>query len=104
MRSRRADPWYLRVRWDRVGRLALLVTLGGVLLLYVGPARSYISTWRTAGGHRANIARLEGQNRALRAERRALHDPRTLERRARALGMVRSDERSYVVMGLPRDR
>jgi cell division protein FtsB len=102
--SRRADPWYLRVRWDRVGRLALLVTLGGVLLLYVGPARSYLSTWREAGRHRGNIDRLERENRALRAERRSLHDPHTLERRARALGMVRSDERSYVVMGLPKDR
>jgi cell division protein FtsB len=104
MRAARTDPWYVRVRWDRVGRIALLLTLGGVLLLYVGPARSYVSTWREARDHRATVARLERDNRALRAEHRSLQDPRTLERRARALGMVRPDERSYVVMGLPRGR
>ena len=91
-----------RVRWDRVGRVALLVVLAGVVLLYVGPATSYVSAWREAKRQRAEVVRLEREHRALRSEHRALRDPRTLERRARALGMVRPDERSYVIGGLPR--
>lgn len=91
-----------RVRWDRVGRIALLVALAGVLLLYVGPARSFVSTWRESHRQTAQVRVLERQHRALEAEQRTLRDPTTLEERARALGMVRPDERSYVVIGLPR--
>lgn len=91
-----------RVRWDRVGRVALLVALAGVLLLYVGPARSFVSTWRESHRQAAQVRVLEREHRALQAEHRTLRDPATLEQRARSLGMVRPDERSYVITGLPR--
>ena len=35
-----------RVRWDRMGRWALLAVLAVVLALYVQPALSYLSTWQ----------------------------------------------------------
>ena len=92
------------VRWDRIGRVALLLVLGLILLLYVGPARSSFSTWQTAKSKRAEVHRLERENARLRARRRALNDPRTLEAEARRLGMVRPGERPFVVDGLPPGR
>ncbi len=91
-----------RVRWDRIGRVALLLVLGLILLLYVGPARSFVSTWRDAKEKRADVHRLTAENRRLQARRRALEDPRTLEAEARKLGMVRPGERAFVVQGLGR--
>jgi cell division protein FtsB len=108
MPARRPPPTGLaelaaRVRWDRVGRVTLLLVLGGVLLLYVGPARSYVSTWRQSRAAHAQVARLAREHRALQAQARRLSDPRTLEREARELGLVRPGERSYVIRGLPRN-
>src|SRR6266576_617337 len=90
------------VRWDRVGRVALLLVLGLILLLYLGPARSFYSTWRESHSKRDQVRRLTAENVRLNARRRALGDPRTLEAEARKLGMVRPTERAYVVKGLPK--
>jgi cell division protein FtsB len=101
-RTRATDPWWLRVRWDRIGRVSLLCVLVGIVLLYIGPAASWLRTWSEAKHQRAEVARLEKEHRELSARQKALKDPRTLEREARRLGMVRPDERGYVVVGLPR--
>ena len=90
------------VRWDRVGRVALLLVLGLILLLYLGPARSFYSTWQESHAKRDQVRRLTAENARLDARRRALGDPRTLEAEARRLGMVRPTERAYVLKGLPK--
>ena len=89
------------VRWDRVGRVALLLVLGLILLLYLGPARSFYSTWQESHSKRDQVRGLTAENARLNARRRALGDPRTLEAEARKLGMVRPTERAFVVKGLP---
>jgi cell division protein FtsB len=91
----------MRVRWDRVGRIALLLLLLAVALLYVQPARSYLSTWRESHEKQAQLKRLEHEHDVLVARRNHLRDPRTVETEARRLGMVRPGERPYVVSGLP---
>jgi cell division protein FtsB len=91
-----------RIRWDRVGRIALLVVLLGVMLLYVGPLRSYVSTWQESKSRGAEVSGLERENARLRARRDELRNPRALEREARRLGMVKPGERAYVVEGLAR--
>ncbi len=93
----------LRVRWDRVGRIALLVVLLLVALAYVGPARSLLSTWRTSNANQAQLHALERQHRTLLQRAQELRDPRTVQAAARRLGMVKPGERSYVVQGLPGD-
>lgn len=90
-----------RVRWDRVGRVALVLVLGGVLLAYVGPAASYVSTWQESRARQGELRTLEAEYARLLARRRALLEPQSLEREARALGMVRQGERAFVVQGLP---
>jgi hypothetical protein len=82
--------------------VALLATFLGILLLYVGPARSWFSTWQEAKHKRADVQRLRADNDRLRRRQRELLAPGTLEREARDLGMVRPGERAFVVRGLPR--
>jgi cell division protein FtsB len=91
------------IRWDRVGRVALLLVLVGVVGLYVGPAISYFETVRESGTRNADVRTLKRENERLRARRAALQDPRTLEREARRLGLVKPGERAYIVKDLPGD-
>ena len=92
------------MRWDRVGRIALLLVLLGVLALYVNPLRSYWSTRQESAQRNSEVADLKRENEKLRARRDQLKDPRALEAEARRLGMVRPGERAYVVEGLPRTK
>jgi cell division protein FtsB len=88
------------IRWDRLGRWALIVVLGLVLYLYIGPAAKWVSTYREAERKRAEVAALKEENRRLRERRRVLRDPAALEAEARRLGMVKAGEKSYVVEGV----
>jgi cell division protein FtsB len=85
------------IRWDRIGRLALLCVLALVLYLYIGPTRTWISTWQEAKHRRAEVAALRTTNEHLRRQRAELRRAGTLEREARALGMVRAGEKAYVI-------
>jgi cell division protein FtsB len=91
---------HLRVRWDRVGRVGLLVVLTIVMGLYVKQGLSLLSTRGQAEQQLAIVRHLRRDNARLARERDALNDPATIERDARALGMVRPGERPYVVTGL----
>jgi cell division protein FtsB len=103
MESARAIPSRrtATVRWDRVGRVALLLLLGTVLLLYVNPALNYFKTWQAANVKRTEVARLQADNTRLRARKKSLQQPATLEREARRLGMVKPGEKPYVIESLP---
>ena len=101
-RGREMAAAHSRIRWDRVGRWALLGVLGLVLYLYIGPTMTWVSTWREAGQKREEVAALRAKNERLRARRDDLKRPSSLEREARRLGMVKAGERAYIVEGLPR--
>jgi cell division protein FtsB len=90
-----------RIRWDRVGRLSLLVVLCVVGALYVQRGLAYFSVRSQADQQAAIVKQLQRQNASLRAQQRSLNDPTTILRDARALGMVRVGEHSYEVTGLP---
>jgi cell division protein FtsB len=89
------------IRWDRVGRFALLTTLVVILLLYLSPAKHWIQQSRTAGAQQDELGELADENKELKLKVRALRDPGALEREARRLGMVRQGERAYVIENLP---
>jgi cell division protein FtsB len=91
----------LRVRWERVGRIGLLLVLAVVVGLYVEHALAYVSTRAQSDAQQAIVNHLTRQNRALEALQRSLNDPATIVRDARALGMIRPNEQSYSVTGLP---
>jgi cell division protein FtsB len=89
----------LRIRWDRAGRIGLLIVLTIVIGLYVQHTLSYFSTRAQASSQAAIVNQLVRQNAALAKQRQSLSQPETIVRDARALGMVRPDERPYVITG-----
>ena len=91
------------IRWDRVGRVALLAVLAIILALYISPAKHWIEQSGTAGAQREELGRLKSEQDNLRRQVRDLRRPAALEREARKLGMVEGGERSYVIRGLPKD-
>jgi cell division protein FtsB len=89
------------IRWDRVGRVALLCTLGVIMVLYVSPAKHWIEQSKTNGEQNDQLHQLMAKNRQLKARVHELKTPGALEREARKLGMVRAGERAYVIENLP---
>ena len=89
------------VRWDRVGRIGLLVTLGVILLLYVSPTRHWLEQSGTRSAQKQELRELQAEKDRLERRVRALRDPAALEQAARRLGMVRKGERSYVIENPP---
>ncbi len=90
------------MRWDRVGRIGLLVVLAVVAGLYIRQGLSLLSTRSQTVRQEQIVSRLSHQNALLVAVQRSLNDPRVIERDARALGMVRPGEHPYVITGLPK--
>ena len=88
-----------RIRWDRVGRIALLVLLAVVLLLYIAPLRNWLSQSRAAERQQSELRALEHEHDRLATRARDLRREATLEREARRLGMIRRGERTYVIQG-----
>jgi cell division protein FtsB len=101
-KAQRMATAHTRIRWDRLGRWALLFVLALVLYLYIGPTKNWVSTWREAGEKRQEVATLREENERLRVRRAALKRESSLEREARRLGMVKAGERMYIVEGLPK--
>jgi cell division protein FtsB len=99
---RRTAPRRGTIRWDRVGRVALLATLVVILGLYVSPAVRWFKQSRTASEQRRELHDLAREHQALLHRARELRNPGALEREARRLGMVRQGERSFVIENLRR--
>ncbi len=94
-------PPRLRVRWERVGRVGLLVVLAVVVGLYVEHTLSYFATRAQSEHQQAIVTRLAHENARLARQAKSLTQPSTIVSQARALGMVRPDERPYVIKGAP---
>jgi len=89
------------VRWDRIGRAAMLCVLAVLVYLYVSAGVRMFSTWRQSGRDQATVATLEAEHSALLREHRELSSTSTLEAEARRLGMMKRGEQPYLVTGLP---
>jgi cell division protein FtsB len=103
-RSRRTAPRRRAgrtIRWDRVGRLTLLAVLCGILALYVSPLLRWQRQTETANAQRAEVQRLQGEQRRLESDAAALESPSALDEQARQLGMVREGEVPLVIENLP---
>jgi len=90
-----------RVRWDRVGRMALLLVLAVLVYLYLSAGVRMLSTWRQARRDGAAVMAMKREHTLLLREHESLGRRGTLEQEARRLGMMRTAEQPYVVNGLP---
>ncbi|HXW59521.1 MAG TPA: hypothetical protein VEJ23_08600, partial [Solirubrobacteraceae bacterium] len=76
-----------RVRWDRLGRVAMALVAVALLYLYVSAGVRVLSTIGQARSDSAAVAALERENAQLTREHAALGRRNTLEEEARRLGM-----------------
>lgn len=89
-----------RVRWDKLGRIALTLVLAGILFSYLNPAIDFVHTYRATTAAKVELHRLQQENTLLHHRVQSADDPIVLEREARRQGMVAPGERAYVVHGL----
>lgn len=89
------------MRWDRVGRLAMLVVLAVLLYLYLSAGIRMLSTWHQSRHDNATVVTMEREHKALVRQRESLGRQGTIEAQARNLGMKKSNERQYIAPDLP---
>jgi hypothetical protein len=99
--GRRVGP--SRVRWDRIGRVALVLVLFGVLVSYLNPVVNLVDAWRDSNAGEERLVELKRENAGLRGAVDRAGSTATMEREARKLGMVKPGERAYVIEGLSGD-
>ncbi len=99
--ARRA-PAAGRIRWDRLGRYALLTVLFAILLAYISPISHWVRQSETAKHEEAQLRELQEENARLQHRVQDLKRPLALEREARKLGMIKEGERAYVISNLGR--
>ena len=89
------------VRWDRLGRLALLFVLASLVYLYVSAGVHLLSKLSQAHAHRAQVSALRREHAQLVSQHELLSRQSTLEAEARRLGMIKPGEQPFIATGLP---
>jgi cell division protein FtsB len=85
------------IRWDRVGRVALVAMLLVIVLLYISPVKHWFEQSATADHQQQRLEELKQENARLDRRLRYLNSPASIDREARRLGMVKRGERAFVV-------
>jgi hypothetical protein len=91
-----------RIQWDRLGRIALVLAVFGIVALYFGPAYNLYTTHRQASAARVELHQVQAENARLKKLADHAKSESVLRREARRQGMVVIGEQAYVVNGLPR--
>jgi cell division protein FtsB len=81
-----------------------LLALGGLLFvafLYWKPAHAYLHTKKTLDNRRAEVQALRAEQTRLQKRLAQVGTKEQLVREARRLGLVKPDERLFIVKGIP---
>ena len=89
-----------RIRWDRVGRVALTLVLAAVLYSYLNPAIDFVKTYAATTAAKAQLHGLLRENKRLHRRVQGAEDPIVIDGKARAQGMVSEGETPIVIRGL----
>jgi cell division protein FtsB len=89
-----------RIRWDRVGRIALTFVLAAVLYSYLNPAIDLFKTYTATTAAKAEFQEVLQENKRLHHRIQTADDPLVVSRKARAQGMVAEGETPIVVRGI----
>jgi hypothetical protein len=88
-----------RIKWDRVGRVALTLVLVAVLYSYLGPSLDFVKTYTGTTAAKAELHELLKENRRLHNRIQSADDPLVVDHEARAQGMVAEGETPVVIHG-----
>jgi hypothetical protein len=88
-----------RIKWDRVGRVALTVVLVAVLYSYLGPSINFVKTYTGTTAAKAKLHTLLKEDRRLHNRIQSADDPLVVDHEARAQGMVAEGETPVVIRG-----
>lgn len=88
-----------RIKWDRVGRIALTVVLFAVLYSYLNPSIEFVKTYTGTSEAKAKLHELLDQNQRLHTRIQSSEDPLVVQREARSQGMVAEGETPVVIDG-----
>lgn len=88
-----------RIKWDRVGRVALTVVLVAVLYSYLGPSVDFVKTYTGTTAAKAKLHQLLKEDRRLHNRIQSADDPLVVDHEARAQGMVAEGETPVVIRG-----
>src|SRR4051812_18806388 len=89
-----------RIKWDRVGRVALTLVLAAVLYSYLNPAIDFVKTYTGTTAAKAGFHELLKENKHLHQRIQSSSDPAVIEQEAREQGLVAEDERPIRLSGL----
>ena len=98
---RRSGP--SRIRWDRLGRIALVLVLFLVLVSYLNPLVNLMQAWQGSKSSESQLGQLKKERVDLTRQLHEVSSPAALEREARRLGMVKPGEHAYIVHGVGHD-
>lgn len=86
------------IRWERLPRNWLIAIVLIMAFLYIPPLHSYWEQRKETTAAKVTLQELGKQNRELKARSKALKRNSTIEMEARKLGMVKADERPFVIL------
>ncbi|HWA53954.1 MAG TPA: hypothetical protein VG816_07255 [Solirubrobacterales bacterium] len=89
-----------RIKWDRVGRVALTLVLAAVLYSYLNPVIDFVKTYTATTAARVRLHEVQHENTRLHWRVQHADDPIVLNAKARAQGMIAPEETPLVVRGL----
>lgn len=89
-----------RIKWDKVGRIALTLVLAAVLYSYFNPAVELVKTYTATSAAKAEFHEALRENKRLHRLIQAADDPLEVSRKARAQGLVAEGETPLVVNNL----
>ena len=89
-----------RIKWDRLGRVALTLVIAAILYSYLHPTISFFETYTGASAAKAECHQMLQENRALHERIKSSKDQLVIEREARGQGMVAEGETPTVARGL----
>jgi cell division protein FtsB len=89
-----------RIKWDRVGRVALTLVLAAVLYSYLHPTIAFFNTYTGTTAAKEKLHTLLRENRQLHNRIQSSGEQQVVEREARSQGMVAEGETPTVLHGL----
>lgn len=91
-----------RIKWDRVGRIALVLVLFAVAFSYLNPAIDLFKTYQGTTAAKAEFHELLRENKRLHRSVQSSDEPAVIQQTARRQGLVEEGETPFVLHGLRR--